>query len=337
MSTLDAHARHALMQRPRGHIRRVACIWLLTLGLTAAGVVLGLLVPALAPGDTPHATLHGSVGEAAGILLHNLRVLAAPVILAAAHWSEQRATRLVGDVIVAAIVVSSPLVVGVAVGRHGEMLLRFLPHVPLEWAALSIAIATSLTSRTGHRLTGRALAAYGIAVVAAASVAATVETVAVPHVARHPVDQSVDGSVDFQSTLRPPQPPEVQAFCPSHGVTTRPPRCCVRVVTPCSGRPWVPGAAAAEQQDCRDGAVPSPGGGLQWSQSTSLTRGALGPAGERRRQDAAVRLQATPPRCGGVPAAPAITLRVRCAPCAAMRRGARSVGGRAAPAARTRS
>src|SRR4051812_27389116 len=95
-----------------GHIRRVAAIWTLTLGLTASGVLIGLLMPALAPAGTPHPTLHGSAGEAAGILAHNLRVLAAPVILAAAHWSEHRATRLAGDTIVAAILVSTPLVVG---------------------------------------------------------------------------------------------------------------------------------------------------------------------------------------------------------------------------------
>jgi hypothetical protein len=62
----------------------------------------------LAPGGTPNATLHGSADEGAGILLNNLRVLAAPVILAAAGWAEHRATRLVGDAVVVLITVSSP-------------------------------------------------------------------------------------------------------------------------------------------------------------------------------------------------------------------------------------
>jgi Glutaminase len=55
--------------RPSGHVRCVAAIWMLTLVLTAAGVLLGRLVPALAPGGTPHATLHGSAGEGVDILL----------------------------------------------------------------------------------------------------------------------------------------------------------------------------------------------------------------------------------------------------------------------------
>jgi hypothetical protein len=321
-----------------GHIRRVAAIWALTLGLTTFGVLIGLLMPVLGPGGTPHATLHGSAGEAAGILAHNLRVLAAPVILAAAHWSEHRATRLAGDAIVAAILVSSPLVVGAAVGRHGGALLRYLPHVPFEWVALSAATGTWLTVRSGHQLRRQAFAGYVIATMAAAAIAATVETVAVPHVADDPPDQTVDRTVDVQSGVRPPQPPELQAFCPSPGLTTRPPRCCVRVVRPCSGRPWVPGAAAAEHEGYRTGAAIGRGDQQQGFQNTSLPRGVLEPAGEHRRLSAAVRLRGTPP-CGGVPAAPAITLRVvrRVAPYVALRRGACSAGDRTPRAARPRS
>jgi hypothetical protein len=320
-----------------GHIRRVAAIWALTLGLTASGVLIGLLMPALAPAGTPHPTLDGNAGEAAGILAHNLRVLAAPVILAAAQWSEHRATRLAGDAIVAAILVSTPLVVGVAVGRHGCALLRYLPHVPLEWAALSAATGTWLTVRSGHQLSRHAFASYVIATVAAAAIAATVETVAVPHVADDPPDQTVDRTVDVQSGVRPPQPPELQAFCPSPGLTTRPPRCCVRVVRPCSERPWVPGAAAAEHEGYRTGAAIGRGDQQQGFQNTSLPRGVLEPAGERRRCSAAVRLRDTPPY-GGVPAAPAITLRVarRLAPYVALRRGACSAGNRTPQAARAR-
>ena len=332
----------AFVRRPRGHVRCVAAVWMLTVGLTAAGVLLGRLVPALAPGGTPHATLHGSAGEGAGILLHNLRVLAAPVILAGARWAEHRATRLAGDTIVAAIIVCSPLAVGAAVGRHGSELVRFLPHVPLEWAALSIATGTWLTVRRGGRLAGRALVAYAIAVLVAAMVAATLETVAVPHAACHAPDQTPDRTPDrtpdLKSGVRLPQPPDLQAFCPSPGLTTRPPRCCVRVVSPCSERPWVPGAAAAEQEGHGDGAGIGHGDEQQRSQNPSLARGVLGPAGKRRRRSAAVCLRGTPP-CGGVPASPAITLRVvwRYARYAALRADARCAGDDAPRARRARS
>ena len=310
MSTLAGQPPLAFVRRPPGHVRCVAAVWMLTVGLTAAGVLLGRLDPALAPGGTPHATLQGSAGEGAGILLHNLRVLAAPVILAGARWAEHPATRLAGDTIVAAIVVCSPLTVGAAIGRHGPELVRFLPHLPLEWAALSIATGAWLTvRRRGGRPASLALVAYAIAVLVAAMAAATVETVAVPHVARHAPDRTPDRTPDFQSGVRPPQPPELQASCPSPGLTTRPPRCCVRVVRPCSGRPWVPGAAAAEQEGHDGGAGIGHGVKQQGSQKPTLARGVLGPAGNRRRQGAAVCLRGTPP-CGGVPASPAITLRV---------------------------
>jgi hypothetical protein len=334
MSTLAGQPPLAFVRRPPGHVRCVAAVWMLTVGLTAAGVLLGRLVPALAPGGTPHATLHGSAGEGAGILLHNLRVLAAPVILAGARWAEHRATRLAGDTIVAAIVVCSPLTVGAAIGRHGPELVRFLPHVPLEWAALSIAAAAWLTVRRGGRLASLALVAYAIAVLVAAMAAAMVETVAVPHVARHAPDRTPD----LTSGVRPPQPPEVQAVRPSPGLTTRPPRCCVRVVRPCSGRPWVSGAAAAEQEGHDGGAGIGHGVKQQGSQNPSLARGVLGPAGKRRRQGAAVCLRGTPP-CGGVPASPAITLRVgwRSPRDAAVRRDARSARDDAARARRARS
>jgi len=310
MSTLAGQPPLAFVRRPPGHVRCVAAIWMLTIGLTAVGVLLGRLIPALAPGGTPHATLHGTAGEGAGILLHNLRVLAAPVILAGARWAEHRATRLAGDTIVAAIVVCSPITVGAAVGRHGPELVRFLPHVPLEWAALSIAAGVWLTVRRHGRPASLALVAYAIAVLVAAMAAATVETVAVPHAARHAPDQTPERTPDFQSGVRPPQPPEVQAFCRSHGLTTRPPRCCVRVVRPCSGRPWVPGAAAAEQEGHDGGAGIGHG----------------------------VKQQGSPP-CGGVPASPAITLRVdwRSARYAAVRRDARSARDDAQPAGRARS
>ena len=47
------------------------------IGLTALGIGLALVDPALAGSTRPHATLTGSVGDATGILQNNARVLAA--------------------------------------------------------------------------------------------------------------------------------------------------------------------------------------------------------------------------------------------------------------------
>jgi hypothetical protein len=162
------------------HTRRVAALWALTGALTGVGVLLGLLIPALAPAGAPHPTLHGTAAEAADILGHNIRVLAAPLILAAARWGSGRVTRLIGDAIVLATIAVSPLLVGAAIGRDGGDLLAYLPHLPVEWAALSVAAGAWLAARRS-RLATPLLAAYAGVAAALAVFAAIIETVAIPH------------------------------------------------------------------------------------------------------------------------------------------------------------
>ena len=57
------------------------CAGARVIGLTALGVGLALVDPALAGSTRPHPTLTGSLGDAAGILQNNARVLAAPFLL----------------------------------------------------------------------------------------------------------------------------------------------------------------------------------------------------------------------------------------------------------------
>lgn len=162
------------------HGRRVLALWMLTGALTALGGLLGLVAPRIAPGGVPQPTLNGTITEAASIFVHNLRVLAGPLILAAARWGHGRTTRAIGDVVVGATVLVSPLLVGATLARHGRSLLAYLPHVPVEWAALSVAAGAWIAARP-ERLSTRTLAAYVTTTVALAALAAVIETLSIPH------------------------------------------------------------------------------------------------------------------------------------------------------------
>jgi len=167
--------------------------------VTATGAAIALVAPGVAPAGAPHATLHGTPSEAASILLANLRVLAAPIILTAARWDGGRVTRTIGDAIVLADLVVTPFLVGAALGIHRTALVPFLPHVPIEWAALSTAVAAWLSARRSPSTSWRTIASYAAVVVVLAAASAIVETVAVPHVLTRSVqlaDELVDGGID---------------------------------------------------------------------------------------------------------------------------------------------
>ena len=157
----------------REHAHRLAaataCVWL----LTAFGALLAQLEPGLAPSTHPHPTLHGTLGELASVIANNLRVLAAPFLLAVFHWPSGRITRRLGDVLIAALIAQNTLAVGLALGRWGERLLAYVPQLPLEWTALGIAGAAWLTARDGGRR--RVLAVYALATLALTISAAAVE------------------------------------------------------------------------------------------------------------------------------------------------------------------
>jgi hypothetical protein len=164
-----------------GAVSALVALWVLTGAVTLLGTLIGAMLPALAPGGTPHPTLHGTSGDVLSIFTHNLRVLAAPLILSISGWASSRITRAIGDALVIATFLVSPLVVGVAIGRYGSKLLIYLPHLPIEWGALSVAAGAWLAAR-GGRASARALVAYTGLTVALAAIAAVVETVAIPQV-----------------------------------------------------------------------------------------------------------------------------------------------------------
>ncbi|MGH9062147.1 MAG: hypothetical protein ACRDZY_21950, partial [Acidimicrobiales bacterium] len=96
------------------------------IGLTALGVGLALIDPTLAGSTRPHATLTGSLSDAAGILQNNARVLAAPFLLVVLDFPQHRLGRRAGDLLVAALTAASTIPVGIELGR---CLGRLLPYL----------------------------------------------------------------------------------------------------------------------------------------------------------------------------------------------------------------
>jgi hypothetical protein len=164
------------------------------IGLTALGVGLALVDPALAGSTRPHPTLTGSLGDAAGILQNNARVLAAPFLLVLLGFPHNRLGRRTGDLIVTALTAASTIPVGLELGRWQARLLPYLPQLPLEWAALALAVHAWLMARAGH-LTVRELAPLVAVVLALLTCAAGLETWATPHRHGHRLDTARDTAV----------------------------------------------------------------------------------------------------------------------------------------------
>ena len=148
--------------------------------LTALGAGLARTWPQLGGSIAPHAALHGSVSEALAILVNNLRALTAPFALALLGLAHTRTGRRIGDLVVLAVAAASAIPVGVALGRWQGRLLPYVPQLPLEWAALTTALAGWLHARTGTTNTRQLIALAGVTVVLLAA-AATVETWCTPH------------------------------------------------------------------------------------------------------------------------------------------------------------
>ena len=150
------------------------------IGLTALGIGLALVDPTLAGSSRPHPTLTGSLGDAAGILQNNARVLAAPFLLVVLDFPDNRLGRRAGDLIVAALTAASTVPVGIELGRWQGRLLPYLPQLPLEWAALAVAVHVWISGRSGRGPTHR-LMVLAVLTLALLIAAASLETWATPH------------------------------------------------------------------------------------------------------------------------------------------------------------
>ena len=150
----------------------------LILVLTLLAAAASALWPQLGPIGRPHPTLDGTPGEALSILVVNARTLIAPLLLCAGRWHTHPGTRLVGDLLVGALVTTNPILIGLALGRYPTELVVYLPHLPLENAARAVSagawLARRLPDPNRHPPTG--LPACASLTLALAALAAAVET-----------------------------------------------------------------------------------------------------------------------------------------------------------------
>jgi hypothetical protein len=177
----------------------LAAAGVLVTALTVLGAALAVAWPGLGGSVAAHAVLTGSVWDAVAILANNARALIAPFALVLVGVARRRRGRWLGDLIVVALAAVNAIPVGVALGRWQGRLIPYIPQLPLEWAALTTAIATWRQARTGAFTTRRLTALAGVTLVLLGC-AAAMETWCTPHrhttshpePARSPSDTSCD-------------------------------------------------------------------------------------------------------------------------------------------------
>ncbi len=174
-----------------------SALWLITL----LAAVVGIAVPELAPAGGPHPTLHGTFDDLVAIAGTNARVLSAPFLLAWFRFPAHPRSRLLADLLITAILGVNALHVGLALGRWQLRLLPYVPQLPLEWLAAALAAAAWLNLRTGARR--QTAVAYLTAVLVVIVAAATVETIATPHVRARSLDGRLDSAATAHLSLGP--------------------------------------------------------------------------------------------------------------------------------------
>jgi hypothetical protein len=169
--------------RHRRQFQTVAVVALAILALGSIAVALTAAWPSpaesLFPHD-PHPTLAGTGAEVVDILSTNLPVLVLPLLFAGAAAGRPGPWRAAGDLVTLAIAAVNSLAVGAALALHGAALLPYLPHLPIEAAALTVACSAWASQRSRRRPLTVAL----VAVVVLAVAAALIEVYATPHVSR---------------------------------------------------------------------------------------------------------------------------------------------------------
>lgn len=126
----------------------------------------------------PHAaTLHALLLTR---LARNMAIAAAPTEWAAIGAGRCPRCRRVIDAILTATLLTDAAFVGVALGAFGVRLVAWLPHLPLEWAALAVGVLPWLAARRGQQRRVDLLAPLAVCFVLLLA-AACVETWLTPH------------------------------------------------------------------------------------------------------------------------------------------------------------
>jgi hypothetical protein len=121
-----------------------------------------------------------TLGAAGWLLANNLRATAWPLIPAVLHGDHPAwLRRLIGAAVLASLAVNV-LPVGAAIGVYRARLVPFLPHLPFELYAITTGPAAWVMS-TRRDLARRELIVITASILVALSVAAVLETWAVPH------------------------------------------------------------------------------------------------------------------------------------------------------------
>jgi hypothetical protein len=151
-------------------------LWLITLTATGLGELSRLTGPHLQL--YPHST---PTPEAAlTIWLNNLRVTGWPLLALALRMHRTRWRRRLANICIAGSLAANAALVGAAIAAGGERILPYLPHLPLEWAALALS-ATAWLLGSRNNLRRRQLVVIAGALAALLGAGALLETYAVPH------------------------------------------------------------------------------------------------------------------------------------------------------------
>ena len=162
-----------------------AAIWALTLGCAAIVAIVGrplslpvhhLLELRLSPQTNPRPHLSRVLELAA----HNIPIVSWPLLLGALGAHRNRASRLAADCLVLACAAANVAPVGAALGGYGVALLRYVPQLALEWAALALGAGSWLQNRRSALSLKECLGRFAL-IVCLLLCAAVVETAAVPH------------------------------------------------------------------------------------------------------------------------------------------------------------
>jgi hypothetical protein len=171
----------AVTFRPRPGLTLTAASGLCLAVLTASAAVASLVAIAAGASHTnPHDAIDDSPGAVAALFAHNAAVAWIPLGLAGLGWDRARGLQLTGDAVVLASLIANGGVVGYALARVGPELAAYLPHLPLEWAAIAVPAGAWRCLRRGYP-GPRALLLQTLGLSATALVlAAVIEVYAVP-------------------------------------------------------------------------------------------------------------------------------------------------------------